>query len=317
MFRVKSRFSFYILLHGIVFIFGFTGILGKLITLPSFDLVVYRMLLAAFALLIFVLVTRRKFRVEPIWIVKLILVGCIAGAHWLSFFHAIKISNVSVTLACISSSALFTALLEPLFFKKRLDISEILMGLAIIAGITIITNAQFEYINGIMLSLLAAFLGSLFGVLNGVFIKHKTSPVISFYELAGGGLVLLLALLFSGYPLISPTDISFENWSYLLLLALVATAFAFVASVFVMKELSPFTVALAINLEPVYAIIMAWMFFNEQMSSGFYIGSVIIIATLFANGYIKKQKVLSRARSHQAQLNQSMKEEPVQAVSQK
>ncbi len=285
---MNGRLSYFFMLHFIVFIFGFTGILGKLISLESFDLVVYRMLIAAVSLLFFIALTKRSFRLNIRWIAKLVAVGGIAAAHWITFFHAIKISNVSVTLACISSSALFTALLEPIFFKKRLDVAELIMGLAIIFGITMITSAEFEYRDGILLSLLSAFLGSLFGVFNGLFIRHQRPAVISFYELSGGAILLMIGLMVSGYELVSPTQISTDDWLYLGVLGTVATAFAFVVSVFVMRAMTPFTVALAINLEPVYAIIMAWLFFSEKMKPGFYIGAAIIIVTLFANGFVKR-----------------------------
>jgi drug/metabolite transporter (DMT)-like permease len=291
---MKGRLSYFFLLHFIVFIFGFTGILGKAISLDSFDLVVYRMLIAALSLLVFIKVTQRSLRMERRWVIKLILTGGIAGCHWITFFHAIKISNVSVTLACISSSALFTALLEPIFFRKKLDYTELLMGSAIIVGIALITNAEFEYRDGILLSLLSAFLGSLFGVLNGVFIRNKRPAVISFYELSGGLVLVLIGLLVAGHDLVLPHEITAEDWLYLLILGTVATAYAFVVSIFVMRELSPFTVALAINLEPVYAIIMAWALFHEKMNDGFYSGVSIILVTLFANGYIKRYRARNR-----------------------
>jgi len=140
------------------------------------------------------------------------------------------------------------------------------------------------------MALISAFLGSLFGVWNGVLIRTKSSGIISFYELAGGMIILGLGYFIFGYDMLMPDQISTDNWIYLLILGTVATAFAFVVSVFVMKELSPFTVVLAINLEPVYAIIMAWMLFDEKMNEGFYIGASLIIGILVVNGYIKNKR---------------------------
>lgn len=282
--------SYFFLLHLIVFIFGFTGILGKLITIPSLDLVFYRVLIASVTIGLFLAIKKRSIKVDLRTLGTLLMVGALAMGHWVTFFHAIKISNVSVTLACISSASLFTAFLEPIFFKKKLDTSEIVMGVVIIIGITIITNAQFEYIDGILMALLSAFLGSVFGVWNGLLIRTKSSLIISFYELAGGAVMLAVLYVIIGYDMLMPSDISNENWMYLGILGTVATAFAFVVSVYVMKELSPFTVVLAINLEPVYAIIMAWLLFDETMNDGFYIGAVLIIGTLVVNGYMKNRR---------------------------
>ena len=289
--------KYLLLLHLIVFIFGFTGILGKLIEMGgvgselsrSVNLVVYRMVIAAIGILGYIIYRRRSFAIETRWLVSLVLVGGLIAAHWITFFLAIKVSNVSVTLACISSAALFTAFLEPLILKKKLDYTEVLMGLAIIGGIYIIFQAKLEYVDGILLSLLSAFLAALFAVLNAKFIRSKGSSLISFYELASGAILAMIFLGISDIGFISPAAISSEDWIYLIILGLVATAFAFVVSVFVMRSLSPFTVSLAINLEPIYAMILALIIFDdEQMNSSFYIGAGIIIGTLTLNGYIKR-----------------------------
>lgn len=287
-----SSIQYLILLHIVVLIFGFTGILGKLISIPAELLVWYRMLIASFSLAIYLLIRRKSLVLKRSGRLKVIGVGFIIAAHWIFFFEAIKQSNVSVTLAALATASLFTALLEPIFFKRKLHYYELVLGGIVILGLYFIFQFETDNAFGILLGVIAAFLASLFTVINGKLIKEYDSERISLYELSGGVIAISIYFLLglSNEPF--TLEIPLSDILYLLLLGIVCTAFAFVASVEVMKELTPFTVSLSINLEPVYGIIMAFLFFGEEekMSVGFYIGTLLILSSIFLNVWLKKRR---------------------------
>lgn len=288
---MPAPIRFYILLHVIVFIFGFTAILGKLITLPSDLLVWYRVLIGLGGIAVLLLVRKTKLFTGFSQVRIYLLVGLLIAAHWVTFFESVKQANVSVALAAISSATLFTSFLEPLFFKRNIRLYEITFGLLIVLGLYLIFRFETTYSYGLMLGVVSAFLASSFTVINGKLVQQNKSSVISFYELLGalGGLTLYVFLI-SSYSF-SDLTLSLSDVGWLLLLGLVCTTFAFVASVEVMKALSPFTVSLTINLEPVYGILVAFFLFgdSEKMSSGFYAGALIILFTLFANAWLKRK----------------------------
>jgi len=278
-------------LHLIVIIFGFTGILGKLIELPSQLIVLYRMTLACLTLALF-LWKNKSLQISNVKSIrKWFFTGFIVGLHWFFFFESIKQSTVSVALVCLSSTALFTAILEPVFHRKKFLLYELVFSLLIIVGMIMVLRFEFQYARGIFYGVLSAFLASLFTVLNSKYVVNNSSALISFYELMGGAcLILVLILLFDIQSLTiipSLTDII-----YLLILAIVATAIAFVVSISVMKKLSAFTVSLTINLEPLYGIILAVIIFGQEelMSVGFYIGFSIILGAILLNAILKKRQ---------------------------
>lgn len=287
--NIIANYRYQLALHITVFVWGFTGILGKLIEIPYYSLVWYRMLIAAIGLALYAVVTRTKLNLSPKQILKFIVVGFIVGAHWATFFQALKVSNVSVVLTTLSSASLFVAILEPIFFKRRIRAYELFFGLAVIVGLSLIFNFEEQYSMGIILALVSAFLAALFSTINGLFIQHTAARVITLYEMVGG----VLGISIYTYLFESPTLLDFSPSSidvlYLLTLGLVCTAVAFVVSVQVMKELSPFTVSISINMEPIYAIILALIFFgdSEQMTPGFYVGALIIFATVLGNAALK------------------------------
>lgn len=280
------------LLQLVVLIFGFTAILGKLISIESEILVWYRMLLATLSLIVFALLKRKSLRMNKQGLISSIVTGFIVAAHWIFFFEAIKQSNVSITLAALSSASIFTALLEPIFFKRKILLYEILLGLLVVSGLYFIYQISSGNHLGIALGILSAFLASLFTVINGRLIKKYDSTRISIFELLGGVIAISIYLLISGDFEFSNFGMNIQDLFYILILAVICTAFAFVASVEVMKELSPFTVSLSINLEPVYGIILAFLIFgeDEKMSFGFYIGTVLILLGIFLNVWIKHRR---------------------------
>ena len=281
----------YLRLHVVVFIWGFTAILGDFISQEAMPLVWNRMGLAVAVLFIYVAVKKINLRVSYKNLATFLFAGIVIAVHWVTFFHAIKISNVSVTLACLSSGAFFTSLLEPIFLKKKFVAYEMLLGLLVVVGIATIFNVESQYKWGILSALTSAFLSALFSVINGVAVKNNSATVITVYELLGGWLALSFLFLFNGNMNTSILPTEGNDLIYILVLAIVCTAYPFIESVRVMKELSPFTVVLTINLEPVYGILMAFFLLgeDEKMSGGFYLGALIILLTVFANAYIKKR----------------------------
>lgn len=285
-----ERHRYILILHFTVLIWGFTGVLGDLISVSALHLVWYRVLIAAITLFLYLVITKRQILVATKDIIQFLGVGLLVGLHWVFFFHAIKISTVSVTLVTLSSLTLFTAILEPLFYKKRISIGDVIVGLVIILGIYLIFKFEFEYWKGIVFGLFAAICASFFSILNGKMVKKNSPTIITFYEMIGAWVGVSILMLFTNQfnheMILSSSDLF-----YLVVLGSVCTAFAYVLGVAVMKELSAFTVALTTNLEPVYGIILAILILGqkEQMSSGFYIGAVIILGAVFVYPVIRTQ----------------------------
>jgi len=271
-----------IILHFTVFIWGFTGILGQLITISAVQLVWYRVLIAFVSLFLYFKFSKTDFKVERKIMLKMVFTGALVGGHWILFFASIKLSTVPVSLVCLSSITLFTAIFEPLINKTRISKLEIMAGLLIITGIVLIFKFETKYTKGIIAGLASAVCAALFSIINSRFVKKSEAPIIAFYELTGAFFWISVYLFATnGYNqklLLKPADIG-----YLVLLGTVCTSLAYVAGVSVMRELSAFRVALITNLEPVYGIIMAFIFFGDmnKMSIGFWAGSVLILSTIF------------------------------------
>ena len=282
----------YLHLHVIVFIWGFTAILGKLISLEALDLVWYRMLFASVIMTFVVLFNKEKIKVPFNVLIGFIVSGIIIAAHWLTFYQAIKVSNVSITLACLSTGAFFASILEPIFYKRKVIWYELLFGLIVVVGLGIIFNVETKFKTGIYLAVTSAFLSALFSVINGKYAKEYDPNVISLYELSSGVFFLSIYLFFAGSFTPAFFALSVNDLIWLFLLSSICTAYAFSASVKVVKFLSPFTVMLTINLEPIYGIILALLIFKdgEEMTPLFYVGAIIILATVIANGIVKSYK---------------------------
>jgi drug/metabolite transporter (DMT)-like permease len=270
---------------------AFTGVLGKLISIGAEPLVWWRMLIALIGLAVYLLVKGIRIKLPGKTAVKMLLNGVITAAHWLAFFMAIKVSNVSVALICFSATTFFMAFLEPIFLKRKLILYEVLLGLLVICGLYFIFNVEMEYHLGIALGILAAFLGCLFSVINARFIKNHNSVVITTYEMLGGVVALTAYLLLSGDFEMDMIFLSNIDLLYLLILGLVCTSFAFVVMVELMKVLTPFSIAISLNLEPIYAIVLALVVFgqSEHMNPGFYMGSIVIVSAIMLNGYLKNR----------------------------
>ncbi len=286
--NVKS----YLHLHVIVFIWGFTAVLGALISLDALPLVWYRMVLAVCFILLYVWYKKIPLQIPTKILLQLLFAGVVIALHWFTFFRAIKVSNVSVTLACLSTGAFFTSFLEPILFGRKVIWYEVFFGVIVIIGLSIIFHVESQYFEGILLGLSSAFLSALFSVYNSKFAKVYDPTLISFYELTGGIVFFSLLLLGTNSFSSSFFQISTSDWIYLAILSSLCTAYAFIASVKVMRFLSPYTVMLTINLEPIYGIILAVLVFQEKekMNPQFYVGALIILITVIANGIVKYYK---------------------------
>lgn len=296
----NAKFKNYFHLHFLVFIAGFTAVLGELITIKAIPLVWYRMVFASVLMFIYIKTRKVKLKITPKAILRFSIAGIIIALHWITFFGAIDEANISIALAMFSTGAFFASFIEPIIYKRSIIWYEIVFGIIVIIGVFVITQSEMKYITGILLGILSAFLSSLFAVLNGKFLEEHKATVISFYEFLSGVLFISIYILFFGDGFsIAFFDLSQSDLGYLFILASVCTAYAFIASVYVMKLISPFTVVLTYNLEPIYGIIMAIALFpeKENMSTNFYYGAIIILTTVLLNGLLKNSRLLKRKHS--------------------
>jgi drug/metabolite transporter (DMT)-like permease len=290
---LNDKLKNYLHLHFLVFIAGFTAILGELITISAISLVWFRMSMAAILIMVYIKIRKIKLNVDFKSIVKFSIAGIIIALHWITFFESIKQSTISIALAMFSTGAFFASLVEPLFYKRRVIWYEILFGLVVIIGVWIITSTEFKYVNGIILGILSALFSSTFAVINGKLVERNSATLISFYEFISGVIFISIFLaLFRGGFDATFFSLSTNDWFYLFILASICTAYAFIAAVHVMKQISPYTVVLTFNLEPIYGIVLAIIFFPkaEKMSTEFYIGASLIISTVLLNGILKNAR---------------------------
>lgn len=284
--KLKNQFH----LHILVVIAGFTAILGELITLEAIPLVWYRMSFAGILMYIFIVIKKVNIKVPIRDLIKFFTAGILIALHWITFFAAIKVSNISIALAMFSTGAFFASFIEPIIFKRKIIKYEIVFGLIVIVGVCIIVQAELKYLSGVILGILSALFSTLFAVLNGTFVKQYNASVISFYEFISGVLFISVFLAFNqkGFSN-SFFSLSLSDLCYLMLLASICTAYAFIASVHVMRYISPYSVVLTYNLEPIYGILLAVLIFpeSETMTLPFYIGAGLIIITVLMNAILK------------------------------
>jgi drug/metabolite transporter (DMT)-like permease len=279
-----------ITLHITVVVWGFTGILGALISVNEYQLVWYRVLIAALSLGLFCAVKKISLKADLKSTLKLLATGLLLGLHWILFFGSIKASNISIAMVCLSSLTLFTSILEPVFNRVKIAKLEVIIGIVIIFGIYLIFQFEGKYTTGIVMGLASSLVASVFTIINGKQIKNRSAIVISFYELVGAFLGVSVYLLFKN-GLQQNFYLPASDVFYLLILGTVCTSIAYVYGVQVMQHLSAFRVVLITNLEPVYAIIMALLFFGktEHMSSQFYLGALIVLGAIFIYPVIKRK----------------------------
>ena len=281
----------YIELHTAVFLFGFTGILGQLIELNSNILVWHRLWMAALGMLGYVLLIGKWRLLTAKEVVRITAVSSVIVVHWLLFYGSIKLASVSVAMICLSTIALFTAILDPLIHRKPIAKAELALSVFAVLGVTLMAEDQKQHLLGIAVGLASAFFSALFTVLNKSLVDRYDSRLLSFYELFTGFLLLcvLLPIVNVMMPLGKWTP-SGSDWLYLALLSFFCTVIAFNLSLSSLRFLSPFTVNLSINLEPVYGIALAFVVFQEyrELGLGFYLGAGLILASVLADVVWKK-----------------------------
>ncbi len=267
-------------LHIAVFLWGFTGVLGRLITLNEGLLVWYRLIITVITLLL-MMWWQKSFKLVNLKdTLQLFGIGAIVMLHWVCFYGSIKYSNVSIALTCLSASGLFTALLEPLFVRKRIQWVEILLGLIAIAGIYLIFHFDPRYKTGIIIGLFATLFTAVFSVMNKTVIHKYSGKTMIVYELTGGWLLLTLLMpwYLKQFPVASVLPTS-SDWGWLLLLSWFCTILAMELSLKALQKISAFTQNLTLNLEPVYGIILAFAVYqeNKYLNDSFYAGFGLIL----------------------------------------
>ena len=286
--KLKSTLHF----HFIVFIFGFTAILGKLISIDAVSLVWYRMVLATAVVALFMGIRRISFALSTKQLYIMLICGVLIALHWVFFFHAVKVSNVSVTLSVMSAGALVTALVEPIFYKRSFVWYEIVLGLIVVVALGLIMQTEYHYIEGMMFAFIAILLSVAFTLINGKAIHKSDARVMSVYQLGAGAVCMSMILLMQGKLTVELFSISKTDILWISILAIVCTAYAFVVSIAVMRHLTPFSLMLAINMEPVYGILFGILIFgsDEKMGLTFYIGTLLILLSVLTNGFLKLKR---------------------------
>ena len=285
----------YIQIHIAVILFGFTAILGDLIQLPAVVLVWWRVLITSVSLLFFIQFGKSLIQIPKKQIRTYIIIGILIGLHWICFYGAIKLSNASIALVCMSTTSLFTSIIEPIFFRTKVNKLELLLAASVIPGmLLIVNNINTTYINGVWVGLAAALLAAIFSSLNKVNIKGADPYSISFIELSSAWMMisLLLGIMwifrYQADTFLPPNT---SDWVYLIILALLCTTLAQVLTLKSLHHLSAFAVNLVINLEPVYGILMAIFILNDhkELSPLFYLGGGIILLSVMLYPYLHKK----------------------------
>jgi len=301
-----SKFKYHILLHVIIFIWGFTGILGKLIHLDAFYIVWHRVLIALIALGLTLFFMKKSFAVpSKKELFKIFGVGIIVVLHWMTFYKSIQLSTASLGILCLSTTTLHVTWLEPLIMKRKFSLLEFLLGLIVIYGIYYVSDCfDAKDSEALIYGLFSAFVAALFSVFNARLVQDTPSDKITFYEMLIALVFLTIVLIVQGDFNASLFQMSLSDFLWLLFLGILCTSFAFLATIEVVKRLGAFTVSLSINLEPVYTILLAIVILNENevLGTQFYIGSVIIVLVVISNAIIK---YYLKAHNHKKSLDQT------------
>ena len=292
---MTARTSDYLQLHFLVFLWGFTAILGMLISIPAVEMVLYRTLLSAIGMGIMMVLTKKSFAVTRQNLIKILATGFVVGLHWLAFFISARLSNASVSLVGFATGAVWTAFLEPLMRGKKIQSVEVALGCLVVAGLYVIFSFDFEYPLGLLMGIASGLSMSFFSIFNAHFVTRLHPYVITFYEMTGAFLCTVLFLPL--YQLLWSQDHQLQlvpnatDWLYLAILAWVCTVYAYSAGVELLKRLSVFSVQLTLNLEPLYGIVMAVIILREgeNMQMSFYLGAGIILISVISYPWLKSR----------------------------
>jgi len=285
----------YIQLQFLVFLWGFTAVLGKLVSIPSVEMVFYRTLLAAAGAGVLILMTRGTFAVSKSDLIKILLTGVIVAVHWITFFGSGRVSNPSTSLVGFATCSFWAALMEPIAKRKKIQALEIGLGVVVIIGLYIIFAGDFQYPLGLFLGIMSGLTAALFSVINSKLVIRVPAHTITFYEMAGATIIIFLffpvyqnTLAHDGILNLTPL---WSDWMYIAIMAWVCSVYAYSAAITLTKKLSVFFIQLALNLEPVYGIALALIVFgnNEIMGWNFYAGTLIIISAVVIYPVLKKR----------------------------
>ena len=274
-----------------VLILGFTGIFGKLISLNTIELVWYRMLIAFITLFTFLAFKKELTKIKKKDFFGLLFVGSLVAVHWFFFFESIKVSNVSVAVVCLSTASFFSAMIEPLFLKRKPKLYEYILGIVVFVTLFLMLEAETKYTMGYIYGIIASFLGTLFTLYNAKYINRLEASKITMVEMLAGVIIFSMLMLINKEIGISNLKININDFVYLFLLGTICTAAVFVWMVEIMKYISPYSLIMAINLEPIYSIVLALIIFSESehMNLSFYIGASVIILVVFLESYLKNK----------------------------
>ena len=278
-------------LHFMVLILGFTGVFGKLISLNTIELVWYRMLIAFVTLFTFLVFKKELTKIKKKDFFGLLFVGSLVAVHWFFFFESIKVSNVSVAVVCLSTASFFSAMIEPLFLKRKPKLYEYILGIVVFVTLFLMLEAETKYTMGYVYGIIASFLGTLFTLYNAKYINRLEASKITMVEMLAGVIIFSILMLLNKEIGINNLKIDINDFVYLLLLGTICTAAVFVWMVEIMKYISPYSLIMAINLEPIYSIVLALIIFSESehMNLSFYIGASVIILVVFLESYLKNK----------------------------
>lgn len=293
----ENRFRSVIHFHFIVFIFGFTSIIGALISWDAITIVWYRMIFASIILLIFMLFTNSGItKINSKKIPSLTLAGFLIASHWIAFFKSVKLVGVSPTLAMLSTGAIITAFLEPIFYKRKILIYEIIFGTIAMIGTLIIFKSTPEDFFGMSVALLATVLGVFYTLINGKLINEYSATILNFYEMTIGALFISTYMFYSGEFNKFFFQFSVNDFLWILILSSICTAYAITKSISLIKVLNPYSIMLILNMEPIYGIILALVIFgqNELMNLNFYLGLVLIMIAILSNFIYKSRRASQR-----------------------
>ena len=279
------------LMHLTVFVWGFTAILGRLISIAAVPLVFYR-LLVVIAVMPFVIRARGlSLRVERRRLERFAVVGVLVALHWLLFYGCIKYAGIAVAVLCLSTITFFTALFEPLLFKRKVDAVELLLGFGVMLGVSVLvkveTNTDFL---GLAMGLGSALFSASFGVLNGQLARESRGEVMTFWELSAATVATALYFFVRPAEFVSPLSLSPRDVGLLLALGVGCTVLPWLWNLRVLKTLSPYALALAVSLEPVYSMVLAWFIFPdaEQLTWRFYLGGGVLLALVAWNTWRRR-----------------------------
>lgn len=290
--QMFSKYKYHIVMHLVVLLWGFTGILGKKINLEAVPLVWYRVLIAGVGIGLLMVFTKRSFQIRDRKTLFAILgVGVLVGLHWVTFFKAIHLSTASFGILCLSTATFHVAWIEPLIMKRKPVLSEFVFSILIILGVYYVSGdlSKPDKFYALLIGMASALFASLFTVFNAKLVQKSTPIQMTFYEMLSATVVLSVIVFFQGDIQESLFKLTLEDIGWLMFLGVVCTSLAFLIVIEVVKYIGAFTASLTINLEPVYTILLAIPYLNEheKLDAKFYIGAGLITLVVIANGVVK------------------------------